>query len=422
MSPLNSRLFGLTAVALLLVLLLLPGCGAGESGRTVELWTDQPLLALYTELYNASGGERKVKLVYRADVAEAVLTEGGTPDVVIGSGLANRNLAPYVQEIGARFGGALQSVYPDLLELGRYDGAIRFVPLSFDLPAVEFLATTLPESAVPLISLEELRAESADFNTLESQRYVRMGFSPLWDERFLLVWAQMAGTSFTEIEELRVAWDQAALEEMVEEGVAWRREINGGGAAATAFAERYLYDPPQKLLRRGRIGFFYTTGASYLSRPEQANRGMSIRWLRNGDSIPVLPEIVYAAVPDRSRHRRGAKEFLRWLLNPQVQRTVMETALDRRIDSFGFLEGFSSLPEVNREVLTDIYPELLGRIPPEERLAFPAQIPFNWSAVETEVVGPWLREAIRLGSLEEPREPETDLDDAIDQWYRAHGL
>lgn len=409
-------------VPLLALTLLLPGCTAGERTETIELWTDQPLLALYTELYNASEGAGKVKLLYRADVAEAVLTEGGTPDVVIGKGLANRNLAPYVRELSNLGSDSLGAVYPRLLELGRFDGTLRFLPLSFDLPAVQFLETTLPEAAIPLISVEELRAKGREFNSVESDRYVRMGFSPLWDERFLLAWAQMEGTSFTEIEELRVAWDQAALEQLLEAGVSWRSEINGGGEAAAAFAERYLYDPPEKLLRRGRIGFYYTTAGAFLSRPDEANRGMSIRWLQEGGAVPVLPEIIYAAIPDRARYRRSAFEFLRWLTDPEVQRRVIETALDRRLDSFGFLGGFSSLPDVNRQILTDIYPALLGWIPPAERLDFPAQTPLNWSAVEEEVVGPWLREAIRLRSTGEPREPDTDLDDAIDQWYRARGL
>jgi len=136
----------------------------------------------------------------------------------------------------------------------------------------------------------------------------------------------------------------------------------------------------------------------------------------------VLPEIVYAAIPDRARYRRSAVEFLRWLTNPEVQRTVMETTLDRHLDSFGFLRGFSSVTTVNREILTEVYPSLLGWIPPADRLAFPAQTPLNWSAVENEVLGPWIREAIRLGSTENPRDPGTDLDDAIDQWYRARGL
>lgn len=412
----------LVTILFLATTLLLLSCNPGTPAETVELWTDQPLLALYTELYNASTAQGKVKLVYRADVAEAVLTEGGSPDLVIGRGLANRNLSPYVQNLDGLSGGSGESVYPELLELGRYDGALRFFPLSFDLPAVQFLETTLPEATLPLISTEELRRRGSAFNSLESDRFVRMGFSPLWDERFLLVWAQMEGTRFTEIEELRVAWDQGALEEMMEKGVDWRREVNGGTEPAAAFAERYLYDPPEKLLHRGRIGFFYTTGGSYLSRSDAANEGMSFRWLQQEGAIPVLPEIVYAAIPERAEYRRGANDFLRWLLEPEVQRSVMETALDRRIDSFGFLEGFSSLPRVNRELLTEIYPSLLGWIPPAERLAFPTQTPLNWSAVEKEVVGPWLREAIRLRSSAEPREPETDLDDAIDQWYRARGL
>lgn len=402
--------------------LLLSSCGENETSDTIELWTDQPLMALYTELYNAAQDEAKVRLVYRSDVAEAVLTEGGKPDVVIGRGLANRNLAPFVQELSVLADDGASAIYPDLLELGQYNGTFRFLPLSFDLPAIQFLEATLPVETMPRISIDELRSEGEAFNQLEADRYVRMGFSPLWDKRFLLAWAQLEGTGFTEIEELRVAWEQEALEQLLQAGVDWRREVNGGGEAATAFERRYLYDPVEKLLRRGRIGFYYTTASQFLSKPDQATRGMSIRWLHNEGSVPVLPVIIYAAIPNRAQHRRDGVGFLRWLLDPEVQRKVMEISMDRQLDSFGFLQGFSSLPEVNQEVITELNPDLLGTIPPGAGLTFPAQTPLNWSVVEEEVVGPWLREVIRLRSLQEPRKPDTGLGEAIDQWYRARGL
>ncbi len=407
---------------LLAAVLLFSGCAQRETTGSLELWTDEPLMAFYAELYNAEQEQAKVKLVFRADVAEAVLTEGGEPDLVVGRGLANRNLAGYMQELSVLRGDGAETIYPDLLELGTYDDALRFLPLSFDLPAIQFLEVTLPEGTTPGISIDELRSQGEAFNGLESERYVRMGFSPIWDERFLLAWAQLQGTAFTEIEELRVAWDQAALEELLEVGVSWRREVNGGNQAAAAFSERYLYDPVEKLLRRGRIGFYYTTAAEFLSRPDRETRGMSIRWLHSGAGVPVLPEIVYAAIPSRARDRRNSLDFLRWLLDPEVQRRLMEITMDRQLDSFGLLRGLSSVPEVNREIITDIYPFLLGRIPPSDRLAFPSQTPLNWSVVEEEVVGPWLRESIRLQSGAEPREPDTELGEAIDQWYRARGL
>ncbi|MFP4535313.1 MAG: hypothetical protein ACLFNP_06295 [Spirochaetaceae bacterium] len=406
----------------LVAAMLLSGCDRHETTEFVELWTDQPLMALYAELYNAEREQTKVKVVFRTDVAEAVLTEGGEPDVIIGRGLANRNLAEYMQELPSTADDAAERIYPDLLALGRYRDALRFLPLSFDLPAVQFLDVTLPEQSTRRITIDELRTRGEAFNELESERYVRMGFSPLWDERFLLAWAQLQGTAFTEIAELRVAWDQSALEQLLESGVSWRQEVNGGNDAAEAFSERYLYDPAEKLLRRGRIGFYYTTAGEFLSRPDRETRDMSIRWLSGDEAIPVLPEIVYAAIPNRAQNRRQGVDFLRWLLDPAVQQRLMETSTDRQIDSFGFLRGLSSLPEVNRTIITEIHPALLGSIPPTERLAFPRRTPLNWSVVEEDVVGPWLRESIRLHSGEEPRAPDTDLGEAIDQWYRARGL
>lgn len=413
---------GAALLLLFSVIAVLAGCSRATDGvRIVQLWSDQPLLALYAELYNASHEETKVQLTFHDDVAEAFLTQGGNPDLVIGRGLANRNLSPFVQDISILAGSAASELYPELLDLGRYDGVLRFLPLSFDLPALRFLETTLPESSSRLLTPAQLREVSEAFNESENGRFSRMGFSPLWDERFLLVWAQAAGTNFTEIEELRAAWDGGALEHVIEEASAWRSETNGG-EAAEAFQERYLYDPIDKLLRRGRIGFGYTTGAGFLSKPAARRDDMQMRWLLGEDGIPVLPEIVYAAIPGRRAERRGAIQFLNWLLDPEVQRSLMETTLDRRVDAFGFLDGFSSLPEVNRQELTELFPSLLGWVPPESRLDFPRQTPLNWSSVEREVVGPWLRRTIKLKAAPSPREPEVELGEAIDQWYRARGL
>ncbi|MFP4329658.1 MAG: hypothetical protein ACLFP6_02960 [Spirochaetaceae bacterium] len=404
----------------LVVPLLLLSCSEPEGVETVELWTDEPLLAYYVELFNAEQEQIKVEIRFEEEVAEAFLTEEGTPDIVIGRGLASRNLLPFVQDLSATSMGS--RVYPALLDLGRYEDSLRFLPLSFDLPLIQFLDTTLPGEARALISAEELRDAGAAFNEFSAGRFESVGFSPVWDDRFLLAWAQALEAEFTEVEELQVAWDQEALDQLLEEAIAWRSDENGGGGAASAFEERYLYDPTDKLLRRGRIGFAYSTAGTYLALPDQLTENMGFRWLAGDRGVPVLPEIVFAALPSRSRSRRSSLRFLDWLLSPETQEWLMAEALDRNIDSFGFIDGFSSVPEVNGEVIPRIYPTLLGRVPPPGRLQFPRQTPFNWSTVEDEVIGPWLRRAILLGSREEPGEPETPLGAAIDQWYRSQGL
>lgn len=411
-----------SVVFTLLLALLSISCTPAERVETVELWTDQPLIAFYVELYNAEQQDSKIKVRFKEDVAEAFLTEAGSPDIVIGRGLANRNLLPFVQEFSSLSATARSAIYPELLDLGRYGESLRFLPLSFNLPLVHFLETTMPGEAAPTIATEQLRELAAAFNSEESGRLRQVGFSPLWDTRFLLAWAQILGAGFTEIEELQVGWDQQALDRLVEEATAWRTETNGGGDAARAFEERYLYEPSEKLLRRGRIGFSFSTAGAYLSAPATRTEEMGFRWLAGEAGVPVLPEIVYAAVPSRSRHRQQSRRFIEWLLEPSTQERLMVETLDRNIDSFGFIEGFSSLETVNREIVPRVYPDLLGRVPPSHRLQFPRQTPLNWSALEREVLGPWLREAVRRAAETEPREPPTPLGAAIDQWYRARGL
>ncbi|MFW6215982.1 MAG: hypothetical protein ACOC45_08540, partial [Alkalispirochaetaceae bacterium] len=68
----------------LVVPLLLLSCSGPEGVETVELWTDEPLLAYYVELFNAEQEQIKIEIRFEEEVAEAFLTEEGTPDIVIG--------------------------------------------------------------------------------------------------------------------------------------------------------------------------------------------------------------------------------------------------------------------------------------------------------------------------------------------------
>ena len=65
---------------------------------------------------------------------------------------------------------------------------------------------------------------------------------------------------------------------------------------------------------------------------------------------------------------------------------------------FGIAGGFSGLKAVNELAFPQVYPRLIGRIPPEELLEAPGPFPEAWPEIKDQVLLPWLREAVSAES------------------------
>jgi hypothetical protein len=85
--------------------------------------------------------------------------------------------------------------------------------------------------------------------------------------------------------------------------------------------------------------------------------------------------------------------------------------LDARIESFGFLGGFSTVEETNRRIAREIYPDLEGRIPQPRAVRFSGPLPRYWNEARRAVVMPFLR-----GNAS-----STELASELERWYRQRG-
>ena len=383
----------LAAVSLGLLLTLPAGCDRRET-VTATLWTDRTSVAAYVEMYNAAQEDYKIEVEFTPAPADALLERQEHPDVVLGDFLANASSFVHFAPVDDLLAGDAVSeddFYPGLLGLGRREGETYLLPVSFDLPAAMFKRSASNEGLDQFrLSLETLRSEGAAFNETEDGRYVRVGFSPRWSGEFLYLVAMAYGANFREQGRRNPVWNHGSLEDALNAVRSWVEETNGGFESEALFEERYLYDPPYQLILRDRIRFSYTTASRFFSLAESERRSVDVRWLSREGSIPVLEDIAYIGIPAEAGQADAGRDFIAWFFDPQTQAELARAAARKGLGEFGIAQGFSSLIATNQEELPQVYPDLLGRVPPPSLLDVPLQVPKNWDDIKRDVIHPWL--------------------------------
>ena len=385
------------AAALLLVAL-------GACDRTqpiVELWSDRAELAAYVETFNAAGGPVKVELTYVAQPAQELLRAAAAPDLVLGSWLSSpelqRLLAPFERTLGERVAAA--SFYPGLLAAGAADGRQFTLPFAFNLPVVVFArAAAPPEIDQFVLTVEELRRLGEEFVTATPERLIHVGFSPLWNVDLVYYLAESFGRGFAATAEGQVVIDAAAVARAVAVAHDWIRASHGGIAGDRQFTDTYFHRPLYQLVLEGRVRMYLSDIASFALVPEPKRELLDFRWLALGGGIPVLEDYPSFAIPAAAANAAGARLFLSWIFQPEVQARLLETAAFKRLRSFGLVGGFPALREVSQRILPRTHGFLIGRLPDADLLRLPAPAPVYWSEAKEQVVRPWLRAAVAAGT------------------------
>ncbi len=373
----------------------------------LTLWTDTPEIVTAVEHYNALGDV--VELVYVSDVASELRITQEVPDLVIAEYIEHSTTATDFEPLDRIVRRAEDRFYPALLESGRSEGRQHLLPVSFALPIVYYLKDESTFESELTITIEEMQAESTSFDQSVEGIYSRLSYSPVWEPEFLYQFARLSGFTVTEGESSEPVWAFRSLVESVTEARLWV-DGHGGPDESRRFADRYLYDPQEQLIRRGRVRYGYADSSSFLSLSDARRDGLAFRWLGTEDNILVLENIVYAGIPADSRNKAAASEFLQTLVTPEFQRAVLESAASKRVRSFGFANGFSSLWEVNERILPEFVPEIEELVPGARSLVFPPPSPRFWGYILDEVVKPWLvRE-----TLGQPQ--ARDLEQSVRAW------
>jgi hypothetical protein len=381
------------ALTLSLVLLFFSGCSLIRP-RVITLCTNRPEMAAYVEYFNTLSDDYRVILCYKANPAQSVVDRNRDADLILGPWLNGSAACRHFESLDGLFRREYldrDSFYTGLLNAGMWEGKQVLLPLSFNMPAIVFPADALPGDVPKLTaSLEYIRENGAAFNQSVRDRLVRMGFSPLWQPRFLYSAAEIFGAQFRETPEGTIHWNSARLQDMKEFCAGWVAETNQGYEQDSQFQRTYLYEPMSKLLDSGRILFYMSDTSSLFRNVEDRAEEVDFRWLGSEARIAVDEQVLYFGIPRGTRNRRGARLFLTWMFQPQTQGRLLEINQEKRLDTFGIAGGFSSLRNVNEREFPRVYRELLGRIPPEQMLVFPKALPVNWGEQKKQIVIPWL--------------------------------
>ena len=287
------------------------------------------------------------------------------------------------------------SFYANMLEYGRIEGKQYLIPVSFNLPAVIFSKENeIFVEGFSTLSLNQIEECAAAFNRKNSSgAYTAMGFSPFWDDDFLYVAAKLWGATFR-TKESKLLWDEEALISWALATQQWSVERNGGTENEMNFQFKYLYMPGYKQIESGRCLFSYTTSDELFSLTEAQTQDLSFRWICQEGRLPVEDAVTTLALCRHGKNRKNSEMFCAWLFNTQTQKRLLERAAKMNLDttSFGIAGGFSSIREVNENFYPAFHRELLGKLPPEDLLDLPGQLPSHWESLKKTALLPYLRE------------------------------
>ena len=385
----------------------------------VELWSDRAELAAYVETFNAAGGPVKVELTHVTQPAQELLRGATAPDLVFGSWLSSpelqRLLLPLDRILYDQV--AATAFFPGLSAADAADARRTTLPFAFNLPVVVFSRAAAPPGIDRFVlTAEELRRLGAEYVTATPERVTHVGFSPLWNVDLVYHLAHSYGAGFAATADGHVNIDAAAVAKAVAAARDWIRSSHDI-ASDREFTDTYFHRPPYQLVLEGRVRMYLSDIASFALVPEPKRELLDFRWLALAGAIPVLADYPSFAIPAASGNAAGARLFLSWIFQPEIQARLLDTAAFKRLRGFGLAGGFPVLREVSERILPRTHGFLIGRLPAADLLWLPAPAPVYWGEAQEQVVRPWLRAAVATGVASAARQP--GLTEALSRWRRS---
>lgn len=391
-------------ILLLIASLTIISC---SSEQTISLWSDRREMADIVELYNKTAGDHRVIFQYKEELVSSFVNSENRPDIIIGGDLANSLIKDEMNDLSAVIGTLEENaaLIPEALRGGTYmDDEVRLLPLSYSPLAVLFRKSSkrLDRSA-PNLELTEMMELSLSFNGEN-----KIGYSPYWDDEFLLTAMELQGSSFTGSPEKPAQWDEGKLNRAQSFLQGWN-EKNGGRESVNLFNGKYMYDNRIKVLKEERILFTAVNLGDMMILSDAMVRDLDFLYLSHENAYHP-GNIIYGGIYRKSGDFELSSQFLLWLLGKDNQEAVIASAIRNSNGTFGFLGGLSSRDDVNSLVLARYYPELAGKIPESSYLLPQLEKPIDYDAVKFELITPWLNDRIRGEAL--------SLYEAMDKWEK----
>lgn len=388
-----------------------------EAERLV-LWTDRVEFVSYAELFNASQDNVKVIALYKDNLASALppAKSERRPDIIAGTFLRSGMQKKYFSRLDSLFGKhalSKQSFYPSLLEAGRLKKRQYLLPVSFNLPALVFLANNYDYPQEGFLSFSDIKEISQKFNAKdEAGVYSAMAFGPHWNTEFIYLFLKTAGVNYT-VKDGRLTYTEDEFQKAITDTIEWSEQINGGVPNEMDFAFRFLYTPFYEQVQSGKSLFAYATSSQIFSLAEDRLDELDFHWICNDEKIQIEDDAVMAGIYSASRNKAAAKEFLLWLLDEDSQKKILERnfAMKLRTQTFGIAGGFSSLQSVNKNAFPLYYRALLPNAPRSDYLEMPQIFTSDWSYIKSNIIIPFI-----LNNTEESAPPTKSLAELYDAY------
>jgi hypothetical protein len=351
-------------------------------------------LAPAVEHFNAAQHEFRTELRYVDPLYTSVRLAETPPDLVVGSAI--EALRPHLRSLDDIVDGDpldADAFYRSQLEQLRWDGDLKLLPVSFNLPMMVFQDGDLRNTYGAVLDPQAVLKLSLDHVQERDGRLTSLGYSPRWSLDFAYSVLRVFGVTFQEAGET-LSWDHERLDAAISRLASWGDGTEEWLEREQAFSHRYLYEPPPKLIRSGRIRFAYDESHRFFSAPEEQTRGLAFRWLGAVGAIPVLDTQTLLGIPHRAGNVAGARAFTAWLLQESTQHELLAWTTRTTATGFGAVGGFSGLWRVNEELFPRYYPELGDAMPSGGWMEFPPPAPALWPQTKSQVILPWIDDMI----------------------------
>ncbi|MCR4578941.1 MAG: ABC transporter substrate-binding protein [Treponema sp.] len=386
------------------VLLAFSGCRKSRPSEEhrVVIWTSCSEFAQYIELFNSIHKDNRAILVYKDNSALSLppAKDELLPDIIVDSWLRTDNLKRNFRSLDYLFDNQLLKsdiFYPQLLESGKKNHSQYLLPVSFNLPAIIFSNENkdlITDNYT--LTLQQIREIASPFNQKNKNgNYTRMGFTVLNNADFSYLATKLNGVHFHD-EKGQIAWNESKLNETAGLLKEWIETENTSVQVEDDFAFKYLFMPNYRQVTSGRTLFAYTESASLFKMLKEQDFDIDYRWIVQDKKIPISDGFIMMGIYKDCTNQVGATEFIRWFFQSESQRQILERkeAMALETEIFGISGGFSALRDVTEHILPVFYNHLLTNLPPTQMLTVPQILPPRWDSYKTQVVEPYLRNAI----------------------------
>lgn len=415
----------LTLAALCMAIpLFLCSCSQKAEVTRLVLWVSDKEFARYVELFNSTHKNIKVILVYKENPAAAIPPQHDElqPDIISGAWLRTERTAKNFKSLGKFFDEEFpeSAFYSQLLEAGKVGQKQYLLPLSFNLPAIIFSqenSARLSDSYT--ITIEQIRQANREFNEKNenSTQFSKIGFTLLDNSEFLCLTTKIMDADFHKTK-TSVTWNDDLLFDCISYLRNWLVIENGGASVESDFAYKYLSMPSYRKVGTDRCLFAYIKSDDLFSLSSEQTSNLDYRWISDDGKLPLEDSLCMIGISTKSKHTAEAKIFLKWLLSVETQRNILDIKSVSHFDTdtFGIAGGFSSLQEVNEQILPAHYTMLMSNIPQPESLQIPAELPPLWNTIKERVITPYLLQACSTATYDSI----TPLEERLIIWERQN--